>query len=123
MERPLKLWIQNQCQKNVPVSLLINQNKAMSVYDEQKKSLSKSAVNAPEFHASNSWFNRFKNTKAKLYNITSTGESASADKQDASEFVERLAKIVGGGVTLLITFLMLTRHGYSGIKCLYGPIW
>jgi hypothetical protein len=78
------------------MSLSVIQGMAMSLYDDWKKCLGKSAANDPEFHASKCWFNRFKN-RSKLHNIRLTGESASADKQAALEFVKRFAKIVEEG--------------------------
>jgi hypothetical protein len=64
------------------VGLSIIQGMTMRLYDDWKKRLGESAANAPEFHASKGWFDKFKN-RAKLHNIRLTGESASADKQAA----------------------------------------
>jgi hypothetical protein len=98
MERSLKLWTEDQHQKNIPVSLSIIQGMAMSLYDDWKKHLGKSAVNAPEFHASKGWFDRFKN-RAWLHNIRLTGVSASANKQAALKSVKKFAKIVEEGIS------------------------
>jgi hypothetical protein len=66
------------------VRVSVIQDKAMSLYDYWKKHLSENATNAPEFHASKGWFNRFKN-RAKLHNIRSTGEVTTAKKQASLE--------------------------------------
>jgi hypothetical protein len=69
---------------------------AMSLYDDWKKRLGERADNAPEFYVSKGWSDRFKN-RAKLHNIKLTGESASADKQAAPEYVKNFAEIVKKG--------------------------
>jgi hypothetical protein len=121
MERSLTLWIEDEHQKNIPVSLSIIQSKALSLYDDWKRRLGESEADSPEFQASKGWFDRFK-SRACIHNIKLPGEYASADKEAALEFIKTFSKIIEEGVILPIKFLLLMRQDHFGKKCLIGPI-
>lgn len=74
MERSLKLWIDDHHRKSIPVDLSIIQAKALSLHGDLKNRLGEGVADVPVFHASKSWFDRFK-ARACLNNIKLTGEA------------------------------------------------
>jgi hypothetical protein len=96
MEHLLKIWLDDQAQRRIPVSQAIISAKAKSLYYDLKKQMRESAKDEPLFSASNGWFNRFKR-RASLHNLKLTGEAASADIHAASTFPAELAKLIEQG--------------------------
>lgn len=98
MEKSLTVWIEDQHQKNIPLSLSVIQGKASSLFEDWKKKLGEDTtdVGLSNFKASRGWFDRYK-SRAGLHNIKLTGESASADKEAADKFVRTFAEIVDAG--------------------------
>ena len=88
MEKVLRVWMQDQYQCRVPLSLMLIQEEAKSLYEELKKKHGEESKGAP-FKASHGWFHQFKAT-AKLHNVKVSGEAASADTVAAWEFPETL---------------------------------
>ncbi|XP_068226552.1 tigger transposable element-derived protein 1-like [Palaemon carinicauda] len=84
MEKLLTMWIEHQKQRRVPLSLMLIQEKARSLYEDVKAKAGEEAA-GESFVASHGWFNRLKN-RANLHNVGITGEAASADKKAAEEF-------------------------------------
>ncbi|XP_066959004.1 tigger transposable element-derived protein 1-like [Macrobrachium rosenbergii] len=77
MEKLLLIWLEDQNQRRVPVSLSVIQEKARELHAAVvKKSGAGSA--SEEFSASRGRFNRFK-SHANLHNVKLQGEAASAD--------------------------------------------
>jgi hypothetical protein len=66
MEHLLKIWLDDQAQRRIPVSQAIITTKAKSLYYDLKKQMGDSAKDEPLFSASNGWFNRFK-SRASLH--------------------------------------------------------
>lgn len=95
MERLLKLWLDDQIQRNVPLSLSIIQEKAKKIHKELTCNMGESS-NSETFNASWGWFRRFK-IRAKLHNIKVTGEAASADVNAANNFPGYLKAIIEDG--------------------------
>jgi len=98
MEKMLCLWIEDQNQRRVPVSLSIIQFKAKSLFSKLKEEIGEESHNI-EFNASRGWFERFKN-RFNFHNIKVTGEAVSADQSAADAFIYKLKKnIEEGGYT------------------------
>ncbi|XP_072263547.1 tigger transposable element-derived protein 1-like [Pyxicephalus adspersus] len=97
MERLLMFWIEDQNQRNMPISLSSVQEKARSLFNDLKaaRTASEGECNE-EFMASKGWFQRFKG-RADLHNITIQGEAPSADLQAASDFSKILQGIIDEG--------------------------
>lgn len=96
MERLLAVWIEDQHQRRVPLSLLLIQQKATSLFSDVKHRLGESStsMDGPQtFTASHGWFSRFKN-RANLHNVKVVGEAASADEEAARTFPPKLAALI-----------------------------
>ncbi|XP_044275311.1 tigger transposable element-derived protein 1-like [Varanus komodoensis] len=98
MEKHLSVWMQDQHQHRVPLSLMLIQEKAKTLYEDLKKKHGKESEGA-SFHASHGWFHRFK-ARANLHNIKVSGKAASADTVAAQEFPEMLREIIDEGAYL-----------------------
>jgi len=86
MESHLAIWIENQNQRRMPLSKMVIQNKALSIFNDiRKNSPSSSSENLEIFEASQGWFERFKK-RANLHNVVLKGGSASADVSAANKF-------------------------------------
>uniref|UniRef100_K7F1A6 HTH CENPB-type domain-containing protein n=1 Tax=Pelodiscus sinensis TaxID=13735 RepID=K7F1A6_PELSI len=97
MERLLTIWIEDQNQRNLPISLSLVQEKARSLFNDLKATHTASEGDFnEEFVASKGWFNRFKK-RANLHNIKVQGEAASADVSAASSFPKILEDIIDDG--------------------------
>lgn len=79
MEKGLSIWIEDQTQRKVPLSLQLIQAKALKLFESFK------TADSPSFTASRGWFAKFKKRQS-LHNIKITGEAASADTVAAAEF-------------------------------------
>lgn len=97
MESILCMWIEDQNQRRMPLSQMLIQNKALSIFNDLKNnSASTSGEIFEEFEASRGWFSRFK-TRANLHNVALKGEAASADISAANNFKEELKSIIEEG--------------------------
>lgn len=90
MEKLLTIWMDDQIQKRMPLSLMIIQAKAKSIFEDVKGKYSD--PNA-KFAASHGWFNRFKQ-RANFHNVKVSGEAASADTKAAEKYPEVLRKLI-----------------------------
>ncbi|KAM9486515.1 tigger transposable element-derived protein 1-like [Clarias gariepinus] len=95
MEKLLSVWMQDQHQRRVPVSLVLIQEKARSLYEDLKAKYGEESDGA-SFHASHGWFNRFK-LRANLINLKVSREASSPDTVAAEEFPEMLREIIEEG--------------------------
>lgn len=95
MERLLLLWLEDQNQRRMPVSLMLIQEKAKSLFEKLKAEKGPESQ-SEEFAASRGWFHRFR-SRADLHNIKVQGEAASADHAAASDFPDTLAEIIREG--------------------------
>uniref|UniRef100_A0A8C0IWK5 HTH CENPB-type domain-containing protein n=1 Tax=Chelonoidis abingdonii TaxID=106734 RepID=A0A8C0IWK5_CHEAB len=92
MERLLSLWIEDQNQQNLPLSLLVIQAKAKSLYDNLKIDQGEGSE-TEAFTASRGWFVQF-NRRFHLHNIKMSSEAASADTAATKKFPDYLKKII-----------------------------
>lgn len=93
MERLLTIWIEDQNQRNIPISLTFVQEKARSLFNDLKAAHPREDDCNEEFGASRGWFNRFKE-RANLHSIRVQGEAASADVSAANNFPKILKAII-----------------------------
>nr|XP_048723333.1 putative CENPB DNA-binding domain-containing protein 1 [Caretta caretta] len=84
MERLLSVWIEDQNQRNIPLSLPVIQAKAKSLYDKLKRDQGEGSQ-TEMFMASRGWFDRFKK-RFHLHNMKMSSEVASADPAAAKKF-------------------------------------
>ena len=77
---------QHQCQ--VPLSLMLIQEKAKRFYEDLKKKHGEESEGT-SFSVSHDWFHQFK-ARTNLHNIKVSGEAASADTVAAQELPEML---------------------------------
>ncbi|XP_066941105.1 tigger transposable element-derived protein 1-like [Macrobrachium rosenbergii] len=95
MEKLLLIWLEDQNQRRVPVSLSVIQEKAKELHAAVVKKSGEGSA-SEEFSASRGWFNRFK-ARANLHNVKLQGEAASADGIAAESFSSGLAEIIREG--------------------------
>jgi hypothetical protein len=88
----LKIWLDDQAQRHIPVSQAIISAKAKSLYYGLKKQMGDSDKDEPLFSASSGLFNRFIR-RASLQTFNCTGEAASADIDAASTFPAEFTKL------------------------------
>lgn len=101
MESLLSMWIEQQNQRKVPLSRVLIQEKAISIFEELK-SRPEHIHNDEIFHASRGWFQKFK-SRAKLHNLALKGEASSGDTVAAENFKNILKNIIAhGGYSILI---------------------
>ncbi|CAF4869938.1 unnamed protein product [Pieris macdunnoughi] len=97
MEKLLYTWIQDQNQRQVPLSLAIIQNKALSIINTlQNKRGENNSEETKCFSASRGWYIRFK-TRYSLHKIRVQEEAASADHVAAQSFSGILKEIIESG--------------------------
>ena len=97
MEKALLIWIDDNQQKNIPMSGEIIKEKALGLYSRlQKDEASTSTKQKREFVASSGWLANFVK-RFSLHNVAVKGESASADNSAAAAFPNTLAKIIDDG--------------------------
>ncbi|KAM6472026.1 uncharacterized protein PHA67_003274 isoform 4-T6 [Liasis olivaceus] len=97
MEKLLILWIEDRIQKRLPVSLLLIQAKARSIFTTLKERAGEECTET--FTASRGWFMRFQ--QRFHYEKTHTsGEAASADEKAANRFLDELDDIIAEGYYL-----------------------
>ncbi|XP_058028028.1 tigger transposable element-derived protein 1-like isoform X3 [Ahaetulla prasina] len=93
-EQLLVLWINDQIQKRIPISLHRIQAKARSVFETLKQGAGEECRET--FGASRGWFVRFQK-RYNYYNIRTTGEAVSTDEEAAQHFPDKLDEIVVEG--------------------------
>ncbi|XP_014768478.1 tigger transposable element-derived protein 1-like [Octopus bimaculoides] len=91
MESLLSLWIVGLNRQGATISQEVIQEKALSFFEDLKKKYPDEKD--VEFKPSHGWFMRFKERRS-YRSIKKQGESASADKQAATEFPNALKKII-----------------------------
>lgn len=103
MENLLSIWIENQVAQKIPLSKMVIQTKAKSLFEDLKKkaassdNASCSATDTKEkFEASQGWFERFK-IRANLHSISLKGEAASADITAAELYPSLLKTLIHEG--------------------------
>ncbi|KAM3936867.1 tigger transposable element-derived protein 1-like [Leptodactylus fuscus] len=124
MERLLVLWLEDQNQCRIPVSLMVIQEKARRLFEALKREKGEGSE-SEEFVASRGWFMRFKD-RANFHNIKVQGEAASGDEKAATEFPKALAEIIEcsmwmrqacfGNVCLTVRTLPRRRSQHQAIK-------
>ncbi|XP_068204619.1 tigger transposable element-derived protein 1-like [Palaemon carinicauda] len=92
MEKLLTIWLEDQQQRRIPLSLMLIQEKAKSIFEDVKAKAGESAAEET-FSASHGWFSRFKK-RANLHHVSVSGEAASADKEAAERFPQVLKEII-----------------------------
>ena len=91
MEKMLSMWIEDQNQRHLPISMLVVQAKARSIYEDLSKD-----DNAKPFNASSGWFWNF-TKRYNFHTIRVSGEASPADPAAAEEFVKELQHIIEKG--------------------------
>ena len=94
MEKLLAIWFDDQMQKRMPMSLLIIQAKARSIFETLKAREVEESTET--FTASHGWFQRFRR-RFNLHNRSISGEAASADVEAAEKFVDQFEEIIEKG--------------------------
>lgn len=93
MEKRLSIWIDDEIERNMPLSQSIIMEKARRIFNYIQAEASDISET---FVASRGWFNRFKH-RNNLHNIKITGEAASGDTKAAAEFPATLKTIIEQG--------------------------
>lgn len=103
MESLLSIWIENQVAQRIPLSKMVIQTKAKSLFDDIKsKAVSNDNASGSNtdknetFEASQGWFERFK-VRANLHSIALKGEAASADITAAERYPTELKALIHEG--------------------------
>ena len=96
MEKLLTYWVEDQNNRDMPLSQAVIMEKARSLFEELQKQNSEepctsSAVET--FAASRGWFEKFK-VRANIHSIKICGEAASADVGAVKEFTESLKSLI-----------------------------
>lgn len=92
MEKLLTIWMEDQIQKCMPLSLRVIQAKARSLFEDVKGKFDNPDV---KFMASNGWFNRFK-MRSNFHNVKVSGE-AGIDHKAAETYPGVIKKIIEDG--------------------------
>ena len=93
MEKRLSIWIDDEIERNMPLSQAIIMEKAKIIF----RHIQGETGDASEtFVASRGWFNRFKH-RNNLHRIQITGEAASGDAKAVAEFPAILKTIIERG--------------------------
>ncbi|XP_042210165.1 tigger transposable element-derived protein 1-like [Homarus americanus] len=95
MEKMLAMWIEDQNQRNTPVSLMVIQHKAKSLFVDLKAAEGEGSKNET-FTASRGWFQRFKQ-RYNFHNTKTAGEVASSDTVAAEIFPSEFRNIIEEG--------------------------
>ncbi|XP_059762010.1 tigger transposable element-derived protein 1-like isoform X3 [Balaenoptera ricei] len=95
MERLLSAWIEEQTRRAVPVSVVLVQEKARSLFEELKRAQGEGAE-AETFGASRGWFARFK-ARHGLRSLGAGGEAARADAEAARRYPVLLRRVIEEG--------------------------
>ena len=93
MEKRLSIWIDDEVERNMPLSQAIIMEKARTIFNHIQNEKGDTSEN---FVASRGWFHRFKN-RNNLHNIQITGEAASGDTKAAAAFPATLRAIIERG--------------------------
>ena len=115
MEKLLSVWMQDQHQHRVLLSLMLIQEKAKSLYEDLKNKHSEESEGA-SFNASHGLFHWFK-ARANLHNVKVSGEAVSADMVAAQEFPKILREIIDEAHIYPRRFLMWMRQDCTGRGC------
>ena len=84
MEKLLSAWMQDQHQSWVPLSLILIQKKAKSLYEDLKNGEESEVAS---FNVSHIWFHRFK-ARANIHKVNVSGKAEIVDMVAASEIPE-----------------------------------
>ncbi|XP_015186585.1 PREDICTED: uncharacterized protein LOC107071792 [Polistes dominula] len=91
MEKILRDWIDDCCQKSIPLDGNIIRQKALKVYKHLKEHGESFVI--PDFVASKGWFEKFKKRFA-VHSIKIQGKSDSVDHEATKTYPENIQKIV-----------------------------
>ncbi|XP_069900768.1 tigger transposable element-derived protein 1-like [Globicephala melas] len=103
MEKLFRMWLQDQHQHRVSLSLMLIQEKAKRIYEDLKNKHGEESEGT-SFNASHGWFHWFK-ARANLHNVKVSGEAVSADTVAAQEFPKVLQEIIDELISLINNFL------------------
>ncbi|XP_060124428.1 tigger transposable element-derived protein 1-like isoform X1 [Zootoca vivipara] len=99
LERLLVQWIDCHCDRDAPLSFLLIQEKALSLFEDLKRRKAEKGDASAEgmgFKASKGWFDRFKR-RAYLHNVKLRGEAAPANTAAASAYPTHFQEIIEEG--------------------------
>ncbi|XP_049558737.1 tigger transposable element-derived protein 1-like [Orcinus orca] len=111
MERLLSVWIEDQNRRDVPVSVVLVQEKARSLFEELKRAQGEGSE-AETFGASRGWFARFK-ARHGLRILGAGGEAARADAEAARRYPALLRRVFNVDETRLFWRRLPGRTGPS----------
>ncbi|KAM6471887.1 uncharacterized protein PHA67_002581 [Liasis olivaceus] len=94
MEKLLILWIEDQIQKRLPVSLLLIQAKARSIFTTLKERAGEECTET--FTASHGWFMRFQQ-RFHYQKAHISGKAARVDEEAVKHFLDELDDIIAEG--------------------------
>ncbi|XP_053145989.1 tigger transposable element-derived protein 1-like [Hemicordylus capensis] len=100
MEKALSLWIEDQTQKNVPLSGPVIREKALQLYRrfaaESGQAAATPGGTESGFQASRGWFERFKR-RYSLHNVKLSGEVAAVDHEAAERYPVEFQRLIESG--------------------------
>ena len=92
MVKMLTTWMEHQNQQNMPLSGIVIQEKARSLYGD----LTKDTNDSVPFAASHRWFGRFKSLHA-FHNLKLTAKAAAADHAATKKFPAVFKSVIADG--------------------------
>lgn len=96
MEKLLTYWIEDQNNRDMPLSQAVIMEKARGLFEElekQNSDESSTSSSVETFAASRGWFEKFK-VRANIHNIKICGEAASADVGAVKDFTKSLKSLI-----------------------------
>lgn len=98
MEKFINVWLQDQHQCQVLLSLMLIQDKAKNLYDDLKKKYREESEGI-SFNGSHGQFHQFK-ARANFHDVKASDEAVSADTVATQEFPKMLQEIIDEGANL-----------------------
>ncbi|KAF7264260.1 hypothetical protein GWI33_000418 [Rhynchophorus ferrugineus] len=93
MEILLIIWIEDNNKRRMPMSQIIIQEKALSIFEKLKNGDTDKSAEDVTLQASRGWFEVFKN-RFNLNNLKLKSEAASADEAASKEYPNILKRII-----------------------------
>ncbi|XP_032136604.1 peptidyl-tRNA hydrolase 2, mitochondrial isoform X1 [Sapajus apella] len=114
MEKLLVIWMEDQLQKHIPLSVLMIQAKARSLFNMLKDRASDPTY-TQMFKASHGWFQRFKRCH-NFHSVKVSGEAAHAGNEGAVAFKKQVHRIIVAEDLCNKELIELEEERSKGIK-------